>query len=153
MTEKPGFCSKNHRVSSVPSRVVTLYSLPTWYWCHVRTAPFTDTSPEMRMWKYVRSISMSVLERTTVMRPLPSSQRCTSPQVRDEASERRSPASDSAAARARSNFPRSSACSAVSKPRPRRQGWTAVSRMTAGLDGGEDAGLALGFGQPTSPSF
>ena len=35
--------------------------------------------------------STSVLERITVMRPLPSSQRCTSPQVRAEASERRNP--------------------------------------------------------------
>ena len=70
--------------------------------------------------------STSVLERMTVMRPLPSSQRRTSPQVRDEASERRRPASDNTATRATSNFPRSSACSAVSKPRPR-----------AGLDGGE----------------
>ena len=38
--------------------------------------------------------STSVLERTTVMRPLPSSQRCTSPQVNTAASERRNPPSD-----------------------------------------------------------
>ena len=50
--------------------------------------------------------STSVLERMTVMRPLPSSQRWTSPQVRDETSVRRSPASDSAATKATSNFPR-----------------------------------------------
>ena len=36
--------------------------------------------------------STSVLERMTVMRPLPSSQRCTSPQVSAAASERRRPA-------------------------------------------------------------
>ena len=75
--------------------------------------------------------STSVLERTTVMRPLPSSQRCTSSQVREEASERRSPASDRTATRATSNLPLSAACSGVSKPRPRRRGWTAVSRITA----------------------
>ena len=45
--------------------------------------------------------SASVLERTTVMRPLPSSQRCTSPQVSDAASLRRNPPSDSTATRAR----------------------------------------------------
>ena len=44
--------------------------------------------------------SASVLERTTVMRPEPSSQRCTSPQVRDEASDRRRPASERTATRA-----------------------------------------------------
>ncbi len=60
--------------------------------------------------------STSVLERTTVMRPLPSSQRWTSPQVSEAASERRRPVSDSTATRVRSNFPRSAACSAVSKP-------------------------------------
>ena len=60
------------------------------------------------------------------MRPLPSSQRCTSPQVRDEASERLNPPSDSTATRARSTRARSAACSAVSKPRPRLRGWTAV---------------------------
>ena len=75
--------------------------------------------------------SASVLERMTVMRPEPSSQRTTSPQVRDEASERRNPASESTATRATSNLPRSAACSAVSKPRPRLRGWTAVSRITA----------------------
>ena len=74
--------------------------------------------------------SASVLERTTVMRPLPSSQRCTSPQVRDEASERLNPPSDSTATRARSKWVRSAACSAVSKPRPRARGFGAVSRMT-----------------------
>ena len=67
--------------------------------------------------------STSVLERMTVMRPLPSSQRCTSPQINAAASERLSPASDSTTTRARSNLPRSSACSAVSKPRPRLRGW------------------------------
>ena len=65
------------------------------------------------------------------MRPELSSQRCTSPQVRDEASERLSPASESTATRAKSNFPLSAACSAVSMPRPRFRGWTAVRRITA----------------------
>ena len=55
--------------------------------------------------------STSVLERMTVMRPLPSSQRCTSPQVSDAASERLNPPSDSTATRARSKRARSAACS------------------------------------------
>ena len=75
--------------------------------------------------------STSVLERVTVMHPLPSSQRCTSSQVNAAASERRSPASDSTATRATSNFARSAACAGVSTPRPRRRGWTEVSRITA----------------------
>ena len=74
-------------------------------------------------------------------------------QVSDAASERLRPASDSTATRARSNLPSSSACSAVSKPRPRLRGSTAVSRMTASTSAGEGAGLALRLGQPSSPSF
>ena len=53
--------------------------------------------------------SASVLERITVMRPEPSSQRCTSPQVSAAASDRRNPASDNTATRATSNFPLSAA--------------------------------------------
>ena len=63
----------------------------------------------------------------------PSSQRRTSRQASAAASDRLSPASDSAATRARSNFPLSAACSGVSMPRPRRRGWMAVSRITASM--------------------
>ena len=69
--------------------------------------------------------SASVFERMTVMRPLPSSQRTTSPQVRDEASERLRPASDGATTKGTSNFSRS----AVSMPRHRRWGWMAVRQQ------------------------
>ena len=96
--------------------------------------------------------SASVLERMTVMRPLPSSQRCTSPQVSAAASERRNPASDSTATRARSNLAR---CSLL--------GCFEAAAALAGLDGGEPddgehvggegAGLALGFREAPSPSF
>ena len=58
-------------------------------------------------------------------------------------SERRSPASESTATRATSNFPHSSACAAVSKPRPRLRGWTAV-RAPA---------WRWGFESRSSPSF
>ena len=58
----------------------------------------------------------SVLTRTTVMRPLPSSQ------VNAAASEHLSPASDSTATRATSNRARSAACSGVSMPQSRREG-------------------------------
>ena len=75
--------------------------------------------------------SASVLERTTVMRPEPSSHCCTSPQVKAAASLRLSPASESTATSAASDFSLSAACSGVSKPRPRLRGWTAVRRMTA----------------------
>ena len=97
--------------------------------------------------------STSVLERTTVMRPLPSSQRWTSPQVRDEASERLNPASDSAATRAKSNFPLSAACSAVSKPRSRLRGCTAVSRMTARTAAVRALDWRCGFERRPSPSL
>ena len=53
--------------------------------------------------------STSVLERMTVMRPLPSSQRWASPQVNAAASPRRNPPSERTAARARSNLLRSTA--------------------------------------------
>ena len=43
------------------------------------------------------------------------------------ASERLSPASDSAATRASSSLALSAACSGVSMPRPRLRGWTAVN--------------------------
>ena len=89
--------------------------------------------------------SASVLERITVMRPELSSQRCTSPQVRDEASERRNPASDDTATRATSNFPLSAVRSAAPSRRRGRayRGW------------GEGAGLVLGppAGYIFSPSF
>ena len=76
--------------------------------------------------------SVSVLERMTVIRPLPSSQRTTSLQVSDAASERLNPPSDNTATRARSKRARWAACSAVSKPRPRLRGWTAVSGSRRG---------------------
>ena len=66
--------------------------------------------------------SASVFERITVMRPEPSSQRWTSPQVSDEASDRRNPPSDNTATSARSSLARSAACTAVSMPRPRFRG-------------------------------
>ena len=87
------------------------------------------------------------------MRPLPSSQRCTSPQVSAAASERLSPASDSTATRATSNLPRFSSL----------LGRFYAAAALAGLDGGEPddgehvggegAGLALGLRQTPSPSF
>ena len=76
--------------------------------------------------------SVSVLERATVMRPLPSSQRCTSPQVRGEASERQSSASDSTATRATSNFSRWAACSGRFEAAAAKAGcWMAVRQITA----------------------
>ena len=53
--------------------------------------------------------SASVLERMTVMRPLPSYQRTTSPQISAAASERRNPPSDSTATRAKSSLALSAA--------------------------------------------
>ena len=97
--------------------------------------------------------SASVLERTTVMRPLPSSQRWASPQVSAAASLRRNPPSDSTATRARSKPARSAACSGVSKPRPRGRGFGAVSRITARTSAVRAAGLALGPGQTPAPTL
>ena len=78
--------------------------------------------------------STSVLERTTVMRPEPSSQRTTSPQVSAAASERLNPASDNTATRATSNFPLSDACSG------RLDAAAALARLDGGEpDHGEDA--------------
>ena len=65
------------------------------------------------------------------MRPLPSSQRCKSPQVSAAASLRRNPPSERTATRARSKRARWAACAGVSKPRPRARGFGAVSRITA----------------------
>ena len=56
--------------------------------------------------------STSVLERITVMPPLPSSQRWMSPQVRDEASDRLNPPSESTATSATLNLARSAAAKA-----------------------------------------
>ena len=61
------------------------------------------------------------------MRPLPSSQRCKSPQVSAAASLRRNPPSDNTATRARSKRARSAACS----------GSFEAAAAGAGLDGGE----------------
>ena len=91
--------------------------------------------------------STSVLERSTVMWPLPSSQRCTSPQMRDEASDRRNPPSERTATRARSNL----------LPLSGLLGRLNAAPAATGLDGGEAddsehvggegaAGLALGLG-------
>ena len=97
--------------------------------------------------------SVSVLERSTVMRPLPSSQRCTLPQVRDAVSERLNPPSDKTATKSRSNLARSAACG---------RGFETAAAL-AGLDGGdpdrrqhvdgEGAGLALGLRESSSPSL
>ena len=66
------------------------------------------------------------------------------------ASERLGPASDSAATKATSNFLRSLACSGVSRPWPRRRGWTTVSRLTARVPACR-WGLANRWPQPSAP--
>ena len=75
-----------------------------------------------------------------------------SPQVSATASERRNPPSDSTATRARSNSARSAACWGVSIPRPRAPGFRSGEADHGEGIGGEGAGLALGFGQTSSPS-
>ena len=66
-----------------------------------------------------------------VICPEPSSRRATSPQTSAAASGRLNPASNNTATKARSNLPRSSACSGYLTPRPRLRDWTTVRRITA----------------------
>ena len=97
--------------------------------------------------------SASVFGRMMVMRPEPSSYRWTLPEARVAASERRRPASDSAARQGlvellplRRLFRRLEVAAAPAGP----DGGAADDGQDVG---GEGAGLALGPGKSQSPSF
>ena len=97
--------------------------------------------------------SASVLERTTVMRPEPSSQRCTSPQVSAAASDRRRPGVGECRDQGHvklGSFRGLLGCLDAA---------AALARLDGGEPnhgqyvGGESSGLALGLGKAPSPSF